>query len=317
MNSRFSQPGTWNSVGWEVLQKPSYWCLASSMMGKSSVEVMKIMSSYATTDVGRARRPIWMPGSLCSSIRSKGCRHRAYSTILMWQPCRIAHRIGIGPNVCPLIWIDVAPSYILIGRWRGRWCHNVGWSIGICGRSCQKRSLSPRIAPKEVPSWTLQKLWLLAPLLLHPWSCFQELHNIGWVGGVLPTQDLGGVLLYGIIFYSPYSGVCYVGNPGGVHSENSSHNPSFPGALLRPPAHMALYISAVSLGFSNISPNVGWSGQAASSIVFVHSFASNVSYLFRRKVVNVCATWCVGKVMRLVTLCTNRQRCCLPVHTAS
>ena len=27
-----------------------------------------------------------------------------------------------------------------------------------------------------------------------------------------------------------------------------------------------------------------------------------------------CCTWCGRKVMRLATLCTNRQRCCLPLH---
>jgi len=27
-------------------------------------------------------------------------------------------------------------------------------------------------------------------------------------------------------------------------------------------------------------------------------------------------TWCGRKVMRLATLCTNRQRCCLPLHMA-
>ena len=31
--------------------------------------------------------------------------------------------------------------------------------------------------------------------------------------------------------------------------------------------------------------------------------------------VHLC-TWCGGKVMRLATLCTNRQCCCLPLHMA-
>jgi len=69
---------------------------------------------------------------------------------------------------------------------------------------------------------------------------------------------------------------------------------SFPGALLRPPGQMALYISAVSVVFSNISPYVfGWSGRA-TSILFAHSSStSNVSYFFRRKVYKcVCSvTW--------------------------
>ena len=29
-----------------------------------------------------------------------------------------------------------------------------------------------------------------------------------------------------------------------------------------------------------------------------------------------CDTWCGRKVMRLATLCTNRQSCCLPLHVA-
>ena len=28
------------------------------------------------------------------------------------------------------------------------------------------------------------------------------------------------------------------------------------------------------------------------------------------------STWCGRKVMRLATLCTNQQRCCLPLHMA-
>ena len=30
----------------------------------------------------------------------------------------------------------------------------------------------------------------------------------------------------------------------------------------------------------------------------------------------ICNTWCGRKVMRLATLCTNRQCCCLPLHMA-
>ena len=42
----------------------------------------------------------------------------------------------------------------------------------------------------------------------------------------------------------------------------------------------------------------------------------NETALIKRIRSNVNNTWCDREVMRLATLCMNRQRCCLPLHMA-
>ena len=42
-----------------------------------------------------------------------------------------------------------------------------------------------------------------------------------------------------------------------------------------------------------------------------------VGHMFRDEhIIKMYLTRCGRKVMRLATLCTNRQRCCLPLHIA-
>jgi len=70
------------------------------------------LSAYATTAALRARCPIWMLGSLFSNMRSNGCRHSAYNSMLSGKPCLITHCIGMGPASFPFICIEaVAFSY--------------------------------------------------------------------------------------------------------------------------------------------------------------------------------------------------------------
>ena len=72
------------------------------------------------------------------------------------------------------------------------------------------------------------------------------------------------------------------------------------------------------MGFSNISPYVvGWSGRAASFIVFTHSSpTSKVSYLFRKKLVNVCAMSLGDVIMRpcssfILRMVLSALLCCI------
>ena len=73
--------------------------------------------------------------------------------------------------------------------------------------------------------------------------------------------------------------------------ENSRPSPSFSGAFFRPPACMARYIFVCSNGYSSIPSYEVCCSQWTNSINFptLASFTSIVSYMFRRKVVSVCA----------------------------
>jgi hypothetical protein len=73
-------------------------------------------SAYATTAVFVVR-PILIPVSLWSSRCSNGFKTKAKSNMLKGHPCRTEHCMGIGPVVCPLIWIEVkAWSYTFCMR---------------------------------------------------------------------------------------------------------------------------------------------------------------------------------------------------------
>jgi hypothetical protein len=61
-------------------------------------------SVYAAT-ADSVALPILNPASVCSGSHSNEFRHKAISNILNMQHCHTPNCRGIGPVVCPLIWI--------------------------------------------------------------------------------------------------------------------------------------------------------------------------------------------------------------------
>ena len=78
---------------------------ANAGMSFGFVTSRVMLSAYATTAV-RVTLQILIPFSVWSRDQSKGFRLKANSSILNGQPCRTPHCMGIGPVVCPLMWIE-------------------------------------------------------------------------------------------------------------------------------------------------------------------------------------------------------------------